>query len=262
MLTQTSRSEHPTFQVLSSPRPLGMDATQRAVDDAIALKIGQLLCSRLCHDLIGPTAAINAGGELMGDDDDHEDNGDVRDLIVDSARQLAGRLTFFRIAFGQSGARSSGLPFAEVRELAEGYLHGSRVQFDWEYEEDKLSGGAMLSGDNTRLLLCLIMLATDALPRGGRLSLRILERAKETLLSITVAGRSIRLSNDVIEALQATEATAVTPRTVHAFYLSCLATRLDASIAFDGAVDGGPADMLEMQVRVPQAAVTAGRLCA
>lgn len=261
MLMQSSHSQ-PTFKLPSSPRPLGVDATQRAVDDAIALKIGQLLCSRLCHDLIGPTAAINAGGELMGDDDDDEGNGDVRDLIVDSARQLAGRLTFFRIAFGQSGARSSGLPFAEVRELAEGYLHGSRVQFDWEDEEDKVSAGAMLSGDNTRLLLCLIMLATDALPRGGRLSVRVLECAKETLLSIKVAGRSIVLADDVIAALQATEATAVTPRTVHAFYLSCLATRLHASIAFDGAVVGGSADMLEMQVRVPQLSVTAELLCA
>lgn len=262
MLTQSSHSQQPTFKLPSSPRPLRVDATQRAVDDAIALKIGQLLCSRLCHDLIGPTAAINAGGELMGDDDDDEDNDDVRDLIVDSARQLAGRLTFFRIAFGQGGARSGGLPFAEVRELAAGYLHGSRVQFEWEDEEDKPSAGAMLSGDNTRLLLCLIMLATDALPRGGRVSVRIHQRGKETLLSIMVAGRSIHLANDVIEALQATEATAVTPRTVHAFYLSCLATRLHASIAFDGAIEGGPADRLEMQVRVPQSSVAAERLCA
>ena len=265
MLMQASRSDFPSFQVPSSPRQPASEVAQLAVDEAIALKIGQLLCSRLCHDLIGPTAAINAGGELMGDGD-ADDGDDVRDLIVESARQLAGRLTFFRIAFGQAGTRSIGLACTQVRELAEGYLHGSRVQFDWQDGEDQLSGDAMLSGDTTRLLLCLIMLAADALPRGGRVSLRITERATETLLSVTVAGRSIRLAEDVVEALRATEATAVTPRTVHAFYLSCLATRLRASIAVDGvvgcAVDGAAADVLEMQARVPQPRETVVRLCA
>jgi histidine phosphotransferase ChpT len=31
------------------------------------LRIIQLLCSRLCHDLVGPVGAINNGVELIGD---------------------------------------------------------------------------------------------------------------------------------------------------------------------------------------------------
>lgn len=253
MLTHAALAE-PSLQVplqpLDQPAHVGMD-------DAIALKMGQLLCSRLCHDLIGPTAAINAGGELMSDEGE-DDAGDVRELIIESARQLAGRLTFFRAVFGQAGSRWSGLSYAQVRDLAQGYLHGGRVRFEWQPAEGELADDAMLPGDITRLSLCLIMLAADALPRGGAVSFRITERATETVLSLTAAGRSIGLAKDVVEALRATEAAAVTPRTVHAFYLSCLATRLQANIV----VGSGSSEVLEMQARVPQRHRTEERLCA
>lgn len=244
MLTQASPSDQ------TSPVPLPLHPTsgeaKMAIDDAIALKMGQLLCSRLCHDLIGPAAAINAGGELMGEDDD-DDVGDVRDLIVESARQLAGRLTFFRAVFGQAGTRWAGLTRQQVRELAEGYLHGGRVRFNWQTSADDLQNGGVLPGDTVRLLLCLIMLAADALPRGGSVSLQITERALETELSLRACARSVRLADDILEALQGTEASAVTPRTVHAFYLSCVANRLEAGIALERG-----SDVLEIRTTVPR----------
>lgn len=248
MPTQASHSSVPSFQAAPLQPVMGMGLP---VDDAIALKMGQLLCSRLCHDLIGPAAAINAGGELMGEEDE-DDGADVRELIVESARQLAGRLTFFRIAFGQGGARSGGLSANQVRELVEGYLHGGKVQLDWQSGGDTLADDAPLSGDTTRLLLCLVMLAADALPRGGRVTLRISHGFGGIALALTAAGRLIRLADDVLEALRATEATGVTPRTVHAFYLSCLAARLRASISVEAGGNAGSADVLELRASVPE----------
>jgi histidine phosphotransferase ChpT len=244
MLTQASPSDQTSAPLPPCP---GSGEAKLAIDDAIALKMGQLLCSRLCHDLIGPTAAINAGGELMGEDVD-DDDGDVRDLIVESARQLAGRLTFFRAVFGQAGTRWAGLTRQQVRELAEGYLHGSRVHFDWQPSTDDLNHGGMLSGDTVRLLLCLIMLSADALPRGGNVSLQITERVRETELSLRACARSVRLADDIMEALQGMEASAVTPRTIHAFYLSCVANRLEADIVLERGSD----DVLEIRATVPQ----------
>jgi len=241
MLTQAS----PLDQTAPFASPLVSGEAKLAIDDAIALKMGQLLCSRLCHDLIGPAAAINAGGELMGEDGEDE-AGDVRDLIVESGRQLAGRLTFFRAVFGQVGNRWAGLTCRQARELAEGYLLGGRVRFDWQANANGSSGEAVLPGDTVRLLLCLIMLAADALPRGGSVSLRITERAEETELSLMVCARSVQLADDIMAALRATEASAVTPRTIHAFYLSCLANRLDAEIVLDRASD----EALEIRTRV------------
>jgi len=37
---------------------------------AILMRISELLCLRLCHDLISPVAAVSNGLELLGDDAD------------------------------------------------------------------------------------------------------------------------------------------------------------------------------------------------
>lgn len=221
-------------------------AVALTLDAAIDLKIGQLLCSRLCHDLIGPAAAVSAGGELMLDEDTSAaDGADVRDLIVESGRQLAGRLSFFRVAFGPAGARASGLSRAQVRELAQGFLHGGRVQLDWPAPAG--ADDRPLAADAARVLLCLILLAVDALPHGGRLGVGVHRQGNDTCLSVMAAGRSAHIGDELVDALQATEVRAVTPRTVHAFYLTRLVERLRASLVIEGT------DPLELRALVPQA---------
>ena len=62
-----------------------------------------LLCSRLCHDLVGPVGAITNGVELLVDESDPEMQRRCLDLVADSARQTANKLKFFRLAFGAAG---------------------------------------------------------------------------------------------------------------------------------------------------------------
>ena len=71
----------------------------------------ELLCSRLCHDLICPVMAVNNGMELMAvDPGDMSD--DIRDLLTTAAETAAARLQFYRIAYGLGGRtrRRSGCP--------------------------------------------------------------------------------------------------------------------------------------------------------
>ena len=65
------------------------------------IHLAQLLCSRLCHDLVGPAGAVNAGLELAEDGDL---DGDALDLVTSSAAEVTRRLAFFRIAFGARNA--------------------------------------------------------------------------------------------------------------------------------------------------------------
>ena len=71
------------------------------------IHLAQLLCSRLCHDLVGPAGAVNAGLELAEDGDL---DGDALDLVTSSAAEITRRLAFFRIAFGAAGDGSHGGP--------------------------------------------------------------------------------------------------------------------------------------------------------
>ncbi|MSO76029.1 MAG: hypothetical protein EXQ87_03830 [Alphaproteobacteria bacterium] len=70
----------------------------------VDLKIVELLCSRLCHDLIGPIGAINNGLELLSDYDPSMAD-DVLPLLTTSAKQAWDRLAFFRAALGFGGGR-------------------------------------------------------------------------------------------------------------------------------------------------------------
>ena len=68
------------------------------------LRVAELMCSRLCHDLISPIGAINNGVELLNDGDNRVLQ-DSLVIIENSARQAVDRLSFFRISFGAGGER-------------------------------------------------------------------------------------------------------------------------------------------------------------
>ena len=82
----------------------------------IDVVVSQLLCSRLCHDLVGPSGGINAGIELMAEDGS---DGSALHLIGKSAEQMSRCLAFFRIAFGFASGEGA-TDVDEVRALANG----------------------------------------------------------------------------------------------------------------------------------------------
>ena len=63
----------------------------------IDFRVLELLCSRICHDLISPVTAINNGMELL-ENDPGDMLEDIRDLLMNSASEGAGKLQYFRLA--------------------------------------------------------------------------------------------------------------------------------------------------------------------
>src|SRR5581483_1942360 len=127
----------------------------------IDLRVLRLLASRLCHDLIGPVAAINNGVELLGD----EDPDFVRDavaLVGDSARKAAARLQFYRFVFGAGQGTPSG---QSPQALAAALFDGGPILCDYG------AAAAELGLEWQKLACNLLLVAGEALPRGGRLVL-------------------------------------------------------------------------------------------
>ena len=56
------------------------------IPGAADLRLAQLLCARLCHDLIGAAGAIETGVDLLAEES--ADRADICDLIGLSGRQL------------------------------------------------------------------------------------------------------------------------------------------------------------------------------
>jgi len=133
-----------------------------------SVEFASLLCSRLCHDLLSPVGAMNNGIELLADEQDPDMRERVIELLADSARASADRLKFFRLAFGAAGGLGETLDANEVKAAVEGLVRGNaRITLGWMVETPVIPKIA------AKVLLNLVMVAFDALVRGGRLDVGV-----------------------------------------------------------------------------------------
>src|ERR1700683_3650474 len=96
----------------------------------VDFRVLELLCGRLCHELVSPVGAINNGVELL-DDDDPDFVKEAIGLIGQSARKAGQRLQFYRFAYGTSGAGGGGAA-AGGGERSLGLRDGGKVRCEWE----------------------------------------------------------------------------------------------------------------------------------
>ncbi|MAN79331.1 MAG: hypothetical protein CMF64_02935 [Magnetovibrio sp.] len=185
------------------------------------IRLAQLLCSRLCHDLVGPAGAVNAGLELAegGDMDD-----DALDLVTSSAAEVTRRLAFFRIAFGAAGGKASAvgtLSLNEARELVGEMLAGGKAVLEWpesSHAPDSLPAGV------GKVLLLMILLAAECLPRGGPVTVHTAALPEGAGLAVSAKGVGAVLKADLVAALDPdVRETALNARNVHAYFAQVLA---------------------------------------
>jgi histidine phosphotransferase ChpT len=152
-------------------------------------EFASLLCSRLCHDLLSPVGALNNGIELLADEHDPEMRARCLDLLAESARASANKLKFFRLAFGAAGGFGDHVDTREARVAIEGLFGGDgRIQIGWMVDEPTMSKPAL------KVLLNIVLIAGDALVRGGTLDIGA-ERSGATL-DIVVRAEGSRIVLD------------------------------------------------------------------
>jgi histidine phosphotransferase ChpT len=194
----------------------------------VELEVAQLLCSRLCHDIVSPIGAVNAGLELL--EEAADEDGRALALIATSAAEAARRLAFYRVAFGLGTGVRGSAPIEEARELAAGLLRGGKAALDWPADARPAPDGAV-SPDAVKVVLNMVLIASESLPRGGTIGVKV--KALEDGLGVAViaAGPGARLRDDLRLAL-AGKATGddLSARNVHGHYAQCLARGLGAGI--------------------------------
>lgn len=201
-----------------------------ALTQSAELLFSQALCARMCHDLLGPAGAINMGLEFLGDETAND--AEALELVAASARQLKARLLFFRVAFGPSDGRG-GVSFSEAQAIADGFLGSGRVRLRWtgmtETEAEDVPG---CFSNFVRLLLCLAMVSTEALPRGGELVIDVNRSGKHSFARLTARGAGLRVSNEARRVLGTADTDGLTARRFHIHYARQLASKLGARIKF------------------------------
>ena len=218
-----------------SPKAAGTVACSETAAVAIDLRVAQLMCSRLCHDLVGPAGAGNAGAEFL--DEAHGGDDGALALVKTSGRQVTRRLAFYRVAFGLAGGADGVLTLAEARDLAEGMFAGGRVELDWPLVGSGADPQTPRPLNAVRLILCQALIAAGALPRGGRLEVRFAEHRQGLEARVSAIGREAGFGDDLLAAIRPTATAAdLTARTVHGYYAARLAERLGTALRIE---DGG-----------------------
>lgn len=199
------------------------------MEPTIELRVAELLASRLCHDLISPVGAVNSGIELMtefGDDPD----GESMALITSSARTASDKLLFFRIAYGNAGSGTN-VPLTDGLNLVAPVCANQRT----ETAIDDASAGAMPGAGAVKLLLCIVLLAGECLPRGGTLGVRV---GPDMAAEVTATGDGARIGEGEQAALDGTfDMEDLDPKTAHAYFTHCVCQRLSIDVDVSAAED-------------------------
>ena len=184
-----------------------------------------LLCSRLCHDLVGPVGSIYNGVELLADEDDPDMRRRCLELLADSAKQTANKLKFFRLAFGAAGGFGAQIDTREAQTALEGLFSDRRIAIDWLVDAAALPKNAM------KILLNLAMTAGDALLRGGRLNVAAEQRGDIIELAVRAEGQRVLLDPELRAALEGrTMFGDLNPRAAAAFLVHTLVEAAGAKL--------------------------------
>ena len=152
-----------------------------------ALDLAALLCSRVCHDLISPAGAIVNGLEVLEESKDEETKSFALSLIKKSARTATARLQFCRIAFGAAGSMTAQVDTGDAEQVARGFIEDDKFKLTWNLPR------ALLPKNRVKLLLNMLVVGGQAIPRGGTLTLDPVGSGETTTFRVTAAGLNARV---------------------------------------------------------------------
>lgn len=182
-----------------------------------ALDLSALLCSRVCHDVISPVGAIVNGLEVLEDDSDASMREFALDLIRKSARTASARLQFARIAFGAAGSAGSSIDLADAEKVSRGMFADEKTQFTWS------APVALFPKNTVKLLLNLVMIATNAIPRGGLLDVVVAGTAEAATMTIRAKGGYARIPPHAEELIAGRSEAGVDAHGILAYYAGLVA---------------------------------------
>jgi len=188
------------------------------------LTFASLLSSRICHDLISPVGAINNGLEILADESDEEMTEQAMALIRASAASASAKLQFMRRCFGMAGNVAEMVSLEEAKTLSQGLVGTGTTRLDWQV------GAPSLDKTVVKLLLNMILIGSEALPRGGVLRVGV-QKAGATNLMISAEGPKARLPDQSVKILRdGAELENVEPREANIFFAHQLAKGLGSSL--------------------------------
>lgn len=196
-----------------------------------SVRLLELLASKICHDLISPVGAVSNGVEIL---EEMGPDYDVTQLISFSAAQANAKLKVLRMAYGLGGADESIKP-EDVHTAFGDFIAGDkRITQDWDPHADL---GLPNQSGFAKVLICALILTSEALPKGGNIAVAA-DSDADTML-ITGSGENAGFREGFLDALlQKTMIENIDNKYVHAYLTGILAKQYGFHISVDESQDG------------------------
>ena len=195
-----------------------------------ALDLAALLCSRVCHDLISPVGAIVNGLEVLEEEKDEETKTFALDLIKRSAGTASAKLQFCRIAFGAAGSAGAQIDSGDAEKVARGFLEDEKTKLDWRLPR------LLLPKNRVKLLLNMLLIAAQGIPRGGRLAIDPVGEGEAMGFKVSATGTNAKVPPNAALISGEPVEEALDAHRIQPFYAGLLAKAcgLTASAAMEG----------------------------
>jgi histidine phosphotransferase ChpT len=188
------------------------------------LELAALLCSRVCHDLISPVGAIVNGLEVLDDNPKPEDREFALDLIRKSAKTASARLQFCRLAFGAAGSAGAQIDLGDAEAMARGHIEDGKITIAWNLPR------LLLPKNRVKLLLNMLVVAQQTIPRGGALKVDPLGEGERLGFRVTANGLNARLPQNIADILSSAQLAATDAHSVQPYYTRLLAQACGLSV--------------------------------
>ncbi len=196
------------------------------------LDLAALLCSRVCHDVIGPVGAIYNGLEVLDQDQDPAMKEFALDLIRKSVLNASAKLQFARLAFGAAGSAGASIDLGDAASVAAKFFNDDKIALTWNAPR------AILPKNQVKLLLNLLVIAATAIPRGGAITVDAVIEGEQGRFTIAAKGQNARIPPH-LEALLAgqSETGGIDAHAVQPYYAGAVARAAGMAVTVGHADD-------------------------
>ena len=188
------------------------------------LELAALVSSRICHDIISPVGAIANGLEVMTEEADQSMRDHAMELIRKSVQQASAKLQFARLAFGAAGSSGAEIDLMEAEKVARAVAETGKHSVEWS------GPAARIAKDKVKLLLNMVTMALNALPRGGTLKISISEDTSAPSLEVRCHGEAARVPEIVEKTLSGANGETIDAHSIQPYFALLIAKQADMSL--------------------------------
>jgi histidine phosphotransferase ChpT len=153
------------------------------------------------------------------------------DLIKKSVRQASAKLQFCRLAFGAAGSAGAQIDLGDAEKVARGFLEDDKTKIAWNLPR------ALLPKNRVKLLLNMVLIAGQSIPRGGQLTVDPVGAGETMSFRISASGNYAKVPQAVPDLLAGgSHGGTVDAHAVQPYYTSLLAK--DCGLVVTAASEG------------------------